>query len=84
MLDDSGNVIVLGNVVFLRPEQVQFFFLKSNFNVSVKKKKKIEFIFNIDCTCSGHDNFTQQLEFIVKKHSIHARAKLGPEIEMMH
>ena len=24
MLDDSGNVIVLGNVVFLRPEQVQF------------------------------------------------------------
>lgn len=26
MLDDSGNVIVLGNVVFLRPEQVQFFF----------------------------------------------------------
>ena len=28
MLDDSGNVIVLGNVVFLRPEQVPFFFLK--------------------------------------------------------
>ena len=33
----------------------------------------------------GHDNCTQQLKFIVvKKHSINARAKLGPEIEMMH
>ena len=31
MLDDSGNVIVLGNVVFLRPEQVPFF-KKKNFN----------------------------------------------------
>ena len=30
MLDDSGNVIVLGNVVFLRPEQVPFFFFKKN------------------------------------------------------
>lgn len=26
MLDESGNVIVLGNVVFLRPEQVNFLF----------------------------------------------------------
>lgn len=26
LLDDSGNVIVLGNIVFLRPEQVRSFF----------------------------------------------------------